>query len=161
MTTMDTGLTVAEAAKHYSCSEKTIRRRIKHGQLCGVAVPTAKGFEWRIYLDSSQPPASDNTAEEDGHGNVQDTQGDVQVDHAALVRAFEVIGEREQEKTRLIEQLQQQNVELAGRCGYLQAKLQATEERILALSAPAEAPETREGARPAPWWRRLLGMEPA
>ncbi len=156
MATIDSGLTVAEAAEHYECSEKTIRRRIKNGQLCGVAIPTAKGFEWRVYLDSTQPPTLDNTDEEDGQNGVQDAQDDVHLDHAALVRAFEVIGEREHEKTQLIERLQQQNLELAGRCGYLQARLEASERQVLALTAPQD-PEMIS----VPWWRRLLGMEPA
>ncbi len=151
---MDSGLTVAEAADRCGCSEKTIRRRIKNGQLCGVAVPTAKGFEWRVYLDTTQPPTLDATEEEDGQEDVQDTREDVQVDHAALVRAFEVIGEREQEKTQLIERLQHQNLELAGRCGYLQARLEASERQVLALSPPME-PERPK----APWWKRLLGIE--
>ncbi len=153
---MDSGLTVAEAAERCGCSEKTIRRRIKNGQLCGVAVPTAKGFEWRVYLDTTQPPRLDATEEEDGQEDVQDTREDVQVDHAALVRAFEVIGEREQEKTQLIERLQHQNLELAGRCGYLQARLEASERQVLALTAPQEPQRTS-----TPWWRRLLGMEAA
>ncbi|MDP9380080.1 MAG: helix-turn-helix domain-containing protein [Chloroflexota bacterium] len=156
MATMDNGLTVAEAADRCGCSEKTIRRRIKNGQLCGVAVPTAKGFEWRVYLDTTQPPTLDATEEEDGQEDVQDTREDVQVDHAALVRAFEVIGEREQEKTQLIERLQHQNLELAGRCGYLQARLEASERQVLALTAPQEPQRTS-----TPWWRRLLGIEAA
>ncbi len=156
MATMDNGLTVAEAADRCGCSEKTIRRRIKNGQLCGVAVPTAKGFEWRVYLDTTQPPTLDATEEEDGQEDVQDTREDVQVDHAALVRAFEVIGEREQEKTQLIERLQHQNLELAGRCGYLQARLEAAERQVLALTAPQDPQRTS-----TPWWRRLLGIEAA
>ncbi len=156
MATMDNGLTVAEAADRCGCSEKTIRRRIKNGQLCGVAVPTAKGFEWRVYLDTTQPPTLDATEEEDGQEDVQDTREDVQVDHAALVRAFEVIGEREQEKTQLIERLQHQNLELAGRCGYLQARLEVSERQVLALTAPQEPQRTS-----TPWWRRLLGIEAA
>ncbi len=156
MATMDNSLTVAEAADRCGCSEKTIRRRIKNGQLCGVAVPTAKGFEWRVYLDTTQPPTLDTTEEEDGQEDVQDTREDVQVDHAALVRAFEVIGEREQEKTQLIERLQHQNLELAGRCGYLQARLEASERQVLALTAPQEPQRTS-----TPWWRRLLGIEAA
>ncbi len=153
---MDNSLTVAEAADRCGCSEKTIRRRIKNGQLCGVAVPTAKGFEWRVYLDTTQPPTLDATEEEDGQEDVQDTRENVQVDHAALVRAFEVIGEREQEKTQLIERLQHQNLELAGRCGYLQARFEASERQVLALTAPQEPQRTS-----TPWWRRLLGIEAA
>lgn len=156
MATMDSGLTVTEAAEQYGCSEKTIRRRIKNGQLCGVAVPTAKGFEWRVYLDSSQAPTLDSTDGEDGQEDVHDSQEDVQVDHAALVRAFEVIGEREQEKTQLIERLQHQNLELAGRCGYLQARLEAAEKQVLALTAPP-GPDRPQ----VPWWRRMLGLSAA
>ena len=54
------------------------------------------------------------------------------------------------------EELQRQNVELAGRCDYLQAWFEAGEKQVLALTAPPEPdrPQT-------PWWRRILGLSPA
>jgi hypothetical protein len=64
-----------------------------------------------------------------------------------------------------VRHLQQQNPELAGRCGYLQAELAAARERILALEAPAEPPASASApavgagvveSAPAPtrpWWR--------
>ena len=54
------------------------------------------------------------------------------------------------------EELQRQNVELAGRCGYLQARLEAAEKQVLTLTAPPE-PERPQ----APWWKRILGLSPA
>ncbi len=53
------------------------------------------------------------------------------------------------------QKLQQQNLELAGRCGYLQARLEAAEKQVLALTAPE--PERSQ----TPWWKRMLGLSPA
>ncbi len=66
----------------------------------------------------------------------------------------------------LIERLHRENVELAGRIGFYQAKLQEYEQRILLLEAPQDAPVTTPG-QPVmntelairSWWRRLFGLE--
>ena len=47
---------------------------------------------------------------------------------------------------------------LTARYGYLQARLETTDKQVLTLSAPTE---TRQGRDHAPWWRRLLRLEPA
>jgi hypothetical protein len=63
---------------------------------------------------------------------------------------------------RLIEKLTQQNLELAGRVGYLQAELQQAREQ-LALAAPKMAseagPDPEAISRPATraWWRFWRG----
>ncbi len=65
------------------------------------------------------------------------------------------------ERTRTT-QLHRENLELAGRVGFLQAKLMETEQKLLAAitepseNAAAEAAEAPEGRRP--WWKKLLGL---
>jgi hypothetical protein len=48
-------------------------------------------------------------------------------------------------------------MELAGRCGFLQAELAGARDRILALEAPKDATAVAEPDPPAPpprpWWR--------
>lgn len=63
----------------------------------------------------------------------------------------------------LVDKLTQQNLELAGRVGFYQARVQQLEETVRALSAPAapnEAPAAQEPMvavetmpTPRPWWR--------
>jgi excisionase family DNA binding protein len=70
----------------------------------------------------------------------------------------------------LVEKLHKENVELAGRVGFYQAKMQEYESRILLLEAPRQpapvaTPEPpppvipdQEPAAP-PWWKRIFGIE--
>ncbi len=62
-------------------------------------------------------------------------------------------------------QLHRENLELAGRIGFLQAKLMETEQKLLtAIAEPPEPPENAaaetaedpEGRRP--WWKKLLSL---
>ncbi len=75
------------------------------------------------------------------------------------------------------ERKEKENLELAGRVGYLQAKVQAYEERALLLEAPKETPQASLEALPltqsplatepspapepakVPWYKRLFGLE--
>ena len=61
----------------------------------------------------------------------------------------------------LTDRLQRENMELAGRVGFLQAKLQTAEEQLLALAAPTPPqPATDEPSSDPdqPWWKRLFGL---
>jgi hypothetical protein len=51
-----------------------------------------------------------------------------------------------------VERLQRENTELAGRVGFYQAKLQAAEEQLRLLAAPADEP----APPPGPWWKHLI-----
>ncbi len=77
---------------------------------------------------------------------------------------------------RWLRDLQEENRNLAGQVGYLQARLQQAEDTIRALEAPREAPTNAPESRPGgperaesggavqestpvpsgPWWRRAL-----
>jgi hypothetical protein len=164
------GWTIREAALAYGLSEKTIRRRIKSGTLSAFQITTQYGVEWRVTsLDTSVEGTPTQQQRVQGRrvytGRIERVEGGqprppmdmARVDtpnNGPLQHALELA----ENSRRDAERLQQQNVELAGRCGYLQARLEAAEKQVLTLSPPAE---TQQGGDRAPWWRRLLGMEPA
>ncbi len=134
-------LTIKEAAQHFGVSERTIRRRIAAGTLRAARVPRPQGYEVFVYLDST----SDNMDE----ATVNLDEPPVHLDSAALMKALE-----------MVETLQQQNMQLSGQVGYLQAKLQDAEERIRLLEAPKNEPEQQPADDPAgeeqpSWWQRL------
>ncbi len=155
-------LTVREAAERFGVSKDTIRRRIKSGELQAVPIDTAQGFEWRILLGgdgaadlgstAAQPDSDDaqvrSTAAEVGSGS---TQGHPLQDER-LDKALDLVEKLQGDYATI----HKENLELAARCGYLQARLEAAERQVLALSPPME-PERPK----APWWRRMLGLEPA
>lgn len=163
------GWTIREAAQVCGVSEKTIRRRIKSGTLPAFQAPTQYGIEWRVTsLDTDREGKATpdvQTRRVQGRriysgwiepAEVRQSRVDtsrVGMD-SQLTRALEIAVKCQQDTERL----QQQNLELASRCGYLQARLEAAERQVLALSMPTE---TREEGDRAPWWRRLLGIEPA
>ena len=168
--TAEQGWTIREAAQACGLSEKTIRRRIKSGTMPAFQITTQYGVEWRVTtLDTSVEGTPTQQQRVQGRrvytGRIERVEGRqsrppmdmTRVDtpnNAALQQALELAENARRTGVRL----QQQNVELAGRCGYLQARLEAAEKQVLALSPPAE---TQQGGNRAPWWRRLLGMEPA
>ncbi len=147
-------LSVTEASEHFSVSVKTIRRWIKGGKIKGVPIKTPQGYEWRIHPDQI-PDQVD--AQVDNHMDKEDDQVDTHLDDQVVMAALALAEEVRSDKDRMWEdyqKLQHQNLELAGRCGYLQARLEAAERQVLALSPPMEPKRPR-----VPWWRRLLGIE--
>ncbi len=138
---VDAGLTVQQAAVAAGVSERTIRRWIKEGTLAAEKVPTAQGYEWRIQLDgAARLPGRPSRRVDDNRVDSRTAPTANGVDRVAeevseaLVRALE-----------LVERLQREKLELAGRVGFLQGKLQETQAQLLTLAPPATAP----GAAPA------------
>jgi excisionase family DNA binding protein len=167
---LDGTVSVQEAASRLGCSEKTIRRRIKAGTLPAHRLPTSQGYEWRVDLngttDQSPSPAavqvggqSDQLPGAADHVDTQasgrpDAQVPVDPQNEPLLKAL-----------GLVERLQRENMELAGRVGFLQAKLQSTEEQLLALTAgsePAAAATAEPDGSAAPAvttpWQRFLSL---
>lgn len=169
---MEGTLSVREAAERLGVSKDTIRRRIKSGDLAAVQEPTAQGFEWRIVLDEERTAELCNTSAQLGSNDPQLGSNDAQVYSSAAEVSSDTrqapadTDEGLEKALQLVEKVQQdyaaihrENLELAARCGYLQARLEASEKQLLALSAPAETEEERR--RAVPWWKRLLGLAPA
>lgn len=134
-------MTIAEYAELHGISERTVRRRIQRGQLRAIMVAGPYGPEYQIVegaptngnaadeppLTSRPPsPAADETDSPDISGTWPDTLDSF----LALVR-----------------DQQQTIMELSGRCGWLQAQIEAATSRIRELEAPK--PEPAEAADPA------------
>lgn len=179
---VDGGVSIAEAAECFGCSERTIRRRIKAGAVSAFQVPTSQGYEWRVRLvgvSGQVPGAAGQVDDVRGHlpgqghpdaGGAATRVGVAGGDGAGQVDggAVKVDGLPDQALLRSIEltdRLQRENVQLAARVGFLEAKLQDAEQKVLALSAPAEPVVVEQRPKPAPprtsWWQRLFGLSPA
>ena len=119
-----------EAAPQLGIPLDTLRKKAQRGTIIARKVPRPQGHSWELYLDGELAA-------------VQDTRTPASSDLAGPME-------------RLIEEnhrLAEQNVQLAGQVGYLQAKLQAAEERILLLEAPQQSSVASEAEPHAPWWR--------
>jgi excisionase family DNA binding protein len=151
------GISVQEAAEHLGLNEKTVRRRIHLGQIPAIKVPRPQGFEWRVYLDGIAQPAFEaathaiylNTIPESLNMQVDSSpmQVDTQVDSSPIQMDSN-------ELLRLVEKLHDENSQLAGQVGFLQAKLQDAQHQIKLLEGPKEPEPERSKI---PWWKRLLG----
>ena len=183
---VDRSLSILEAAEHLGCSTRTIRRRIKDGQLQAFERPIPRGFEWRILLEEVGKLATEGrqtSGQHDTQGRQEARQEPVMLDtqeepagaaeeaahfddnvttsaEPGLLKALEVIETLQREHRQELERLQQENKELYGRASFFQAKLQDAQERILMLEAqPAEEEQKAEPEPEKPsgsWWRRLL-----
>jgi excisionase family DNA binding protein len=163
-------VSVQEAASALGCSEKTIRRRIKAGTLIAHQLPTSQGYEWRVHLDGAndQPTPSPAVQVNGQHDQLPGdaAQVDVQTSERAgslSPRPNEGSNEPLLKALGLVERLQRENMELAGRVGFLQAKLQTAEEQLLSLASGPPAridadPEPVAASAPSaiPWLERLL-----
>ena len=153
----DGSFTVKAAAARLGVSERTIRRRIKDRVIDAQQVPTAQGYEWRVYLDT--PAVQVDTPSTRHAGKLDGTP--VQPTGTAtpeLMKALEMVDRLQQEKT-----------ELAAAAAHWQARAQEAERRALHAEeqvkllmapqdAPAPAPEPApEPMQRAPWWKRMLG----
>ena len=141
------GLTIKQAAKELGISSDSVRRRIRSGSLQAFQVPTAQGYEWRIVLGAQAQGASRQLNGDDAQVGGEPMQSR-QADSGALAA--------------VVDRLSRENVELAGRCGFLQARVQQLEGEVKALQAPRDPePEPEPEPSRTPLWRRLLGLSPA
>src|SRR6185369_15262374 len=140
------GLTIKEAAEQLQVHEKTVRHRIRTGELRGVKVPRPQGFEWRVFLDGAAPtqviPDDMEVSTDEAHVGSPSSS----VDSVELVR--------------LVEKLYEDNRQLAGQVGFLQAKLQDAEQKVHLLTVELDerqVPQQGEpapAAKPRPLWRQ-------
>jgi excisionase family DNA binding protein len=151
--TVDTSLSIDQAAAALGVTAATIRRRIKRGELRATLVGGPHGPAYRIALDH---PAHPTPIRVDMRADQQPTPDD-QPDHASLDRLITLVDTLTTENKRL----QEERFELAGRLGYLQAQNAELQERVKLLTAgpPAEAsptpPQSKRGWAWLPWRRRV------
>ena len=123
-------VSVDDAARHLQVAAATVRRRLKRGQLRGRQVSRPYGFTWEVWVDGV---STDGQTDEERSTPHIDTERD-----------------------RLIMHLTEQNVQLAGRVGWLEAQLQQARELVRQLQAPSVAPvleNSPQSAPQRPWWR--------
>ena len=53
-------VTITEAARHFGVAEKTVRRRVRTGDLTGTQVSTPQGFTWMVDLPENEVGESDH-----------------------------------------------------------------------------------------------------
>ena len=108
----DGSFTVKDAAARLGVSERTIRRRIKDRVIDAQQVPTAHGYEWRVYLDTTavqvDTPSTRHAGKVDGPP-VQPAGTPA----PELMKALE-----------MVDRLQRENQQLASQVGFLQAHVQ-------------------------------------
>ncbi len=108
-------ISVPEAATILGVSERTIRRRIKDRVIDAQQVPTAQGYEWRVYLDATAVQVDTPSTRHAGKLDGTPVQ-------AAGTPAPELMKALE-----MVDRLQWENQHLAGQLGFVQAKLQDAE----------------------------------
>ena len=166
---VDGSVSVQEAASTLGCSEKTVRRRIKAGTLSAYQLPTSQGYEWRVHVNGATDQSPSLSADQLASQSDQLPGESVHVDDlpdtssARLSPHSNAAGNEPLLKALgLVERLQRENMELAGRVGFLQAKLQTAEEQLLALTSGPAVPTVDEPeaimapATASSWLERLL-----
>jgi excisionase family DNA binding protein len=184
-------LSVHEAAERLGVSEATIRRRIRRGDLRAIKHTLPSGYEWRVLLsDHPAVTASDQgvTLTADSavmndylvhphHTTPQrtDDQPPVTLSDQGIVTTADSAVTVDQpavtppDVMRLVERLYTENVQLAGRIGWLESQLLQAQEQVRLLTdsqhtpehaAPDAEPTPQAADQPGkrvPWWRRLFG----
>ena len=133
---------LTEASQILGLSHEAIRKRLHRGTLEGCKVDG----RWMVRL-----PTGRLDADLDDPGACQDARQDVagrlngRQDGRPDDGIWTVAGrqdERQDTRDALIERLYRDNLELAGRCGFLQAEVLHLREQVALLSAPAAEPAT-------------------
>jgi hypothetical protein len=138
-------LPIAEAARRLGVSIDTARRRLKRGQLVGREVPTPQGHRWDVWLNGLG-----STAQATAYARGAPPTQDAQPPHR----------QEAPELAQLVRELQQQNLELAGRVGFYQAQLEQSRETIKALQAPRVDPESEPASPLRRLWRAFWRRSP-
>ena len=162
------------AAEQLGISVKTLRRWIQQGRIPSQKVEIPTGFTYRVQVPSHRvQPWTAYMDRGDGH-HVHPTPQGVQPFDQVLLETFRsLVGQLQEEKTRLycenadqaqhISRLSDERAELYGRLGFYQAEiqylkaeldgvlaqLQLAQTRILELEAPKEAPAETANHSPA------------
>lgn len=146
-----TMVTLAQAAQMLRVSMATVRRRVKAGTLTAQKIDGLNGPEYRVTLSSIDEQGTLLTPISAHRGQRQGTQSEHPKQQTLNVDSL----------VALVRDLQQQNIELAGRVGFYQAQTETLREQ-LALSAPAapmadetpmrDAPPMQQQPKRRRWW---------
>lgn len=147
-----------DAARILSMSERTIRRMIKAGEIDAYKLKTPRGEVWRVRLgDPAEMPGKQPGMPSTTAAHAATTAASAG-ERPEVLKALEVIDELRQDNRKLADM----NTQLAGQVGYLQRQVQEQQETIQRLlMAPKEdepvSPIGEQTPAKRPWWKRLLG----
>ncbi len=156
-------LTTAEAAALAGVSDRTIRNWIREGRL--PAERTEEGrrvrrsdllalLHERVQAVAGQLPLAEAATETVAAATAAETLPETAT--ALLAKLSAMLEQAAAERSER-ERLHRENLELAGRIGFLQAKLQEAEQRVFLLQAPAETATAAETSA-RPWWKRFFAL---
>jgi hypothetical protein len=174
----DAGLTVKQAVHYYNLSPKTIKERIKRGEIPAVSMPGRKGLKWRIYPDGvpegctavapetvgSASDCADSGSPETNCAPDTSANGRVSTTHSPGEVCTPSICTPDSHATReLLVALRDMQARLeaaAYRNGYLEAQLASLRERMALLTDnhPTRSPSGAAGVpRTGKPWRQWFG----
>lgn len=155
---VEAGVTIQEAAEELGVSERTVRRRIKSGELKAWKVPTAQGFEWRVNPDGDADQPAPERRRVPGSSSTE-------IATVGASTEFSGILERVHEDTmRLAQQnvaLANEKAEIADQVGYYRAKFEDAERQLNDARRELQARTAARGGEhrtAQPWWKRALGF---
>ncbi len=140
----------------------TLRRRLKENHFEAKQVPSRSGPQWMIRLDHAQgsvtkhlvAPHQVEDYSQDQAEQAQ-TEGSDQADNPHQATQQPLL-----EALSLIRELQEENRNLAGQLGFVQAQLlqsqhqlEQADQKMLMLEAPKAEPQVGSADEPKPWWR--------
>jgi MerR family copper efflux transcriptional regulator len=134
----DQGLTIAEAAKAFGVSTKTIRRHIKDGKIPYVLVQGKYGEEYRIFgLSQEQLRA---VKSDDAVASTEGSEADKNEAQYASEAQEKMSPPVTDSKMALdiITELQKTNLQLAAQLGAAQERIRELESQVRLLNAPKE-----------------------
>lgn len=172
-TVAPTELTTAEAAALAGVSDRTIRNWIKDGRLSAhkvgetrrihqydllaylkVRAHAVSGILGRETIAETPPVTLPERTQDEGQGPEVTTDGAINPEliNAVLQPLLTQLEQSERERRRLHDE----NLELAGRIGFYQGKMQQVEQKLLLLEAPKQAEQPDSEPERKPWWRRVF-----
>jgi hypothetical protein len=162
-----------EAAQRMGVGSDAVRKRIA----AGTVEARKHGSRWEVWLPAASPAAAPERAPSGDpesapirvSGSPDEGSGDPEWPSGSQeTTVLPAVTELGASLVALVEKLQEENRQLAGQVGFLQAQRQVLEERVRLLEAPKEEPVSATAAPPpaedAPspergarrWWQRLL-----
>ncbi len=163
-------LTTAEAAALAGVSDRTIRnwikegrlpaerteegRRVRKGDLLVLLHERIQAVAGQLPLAEAEAATAETATETVAAAPAAETSPEPVT---ALLAKLSALLEQATAERSERERLHRENLELAGRIGFLQAKPQEAERQIFLLQAPAETETVAETAA-RPWWKRLFAL---
>lgn len=145
-------LPIDQAKERLQVSEKTIRRRIKRGELPGRKVDTPQGYQWEVAVPKREEPPGQEVGQSPGELAI------ISLD-MALGHFVDSVGSKLDSVQASVQESDQANVQaieelgkvVTGSIGALLEEVRGVRDEL------RQAREREEARRALPWWRRVFG----